>query len=471
MPLAIEVQLLTGTYEAGLGGQRAEWPPHPARLFCALVAQVRSDLETGALEWLERQGAPDVIAPEATASTLQAWVPTNAIAKRGGAALPARTNGMRTWPRALPKRHSYHVVWTDATPPPEVLEGLRALASRVSYVGRPAGMVLVRVSTNEPSAGEELRRFVPSADGPHLLRVPYPGYVDALGSAFEAGEAAEAVSRSHPFGQPGEEPPVASASVPGPYARLFTLGFPAGAGVAGWHAARVGVALRDAFLARLGAPGDTDPWPAFEPGDLTPIHGHGERIPPEERCAFLGLPFVGHPNATGDVIGAGIAIGRSLAPELRRALLQLLGLDRDEGPRIDAVRIPGPGVTLPLAPPDGRWSIEPGRWTRASKRWASVTPVVLDRWPKRWADVPEILRDGVVFAGYPEPVEIEVRRGSGVHGAPVFRPGDRKRRSGEPNRPWVHVVVTFSAPVEGPVLLGNMRFVGLGLCAPVDGNG
>ncbi len=171
------------------------------------------------------------------------------------------------------------------------------------------------------------------------------------------------------------------------------------------------------------------------------------------------------------MIGVGIAIGREVDPALRRALLQLLGLDRDEGPRLADLTVPEPGVTFPLAPPDGRWSLESARWTGPSRTWASVLPVVLDRWPKGWSDVPGIVRLGVRLAGYPEPERVEVLRGSPFAGAPLLRPADRKRRARDPDRPWVHVVVSFAEPVQGPVLLGHLRFLGLGLCAPIDSDG
>lgn len=63
--LAIEVELLTGRYAATAHNDRgrAEWPPHPARFFSALVAALHDhndvdQAEREALLWLELQGAP-----------------------------------------------------------------------------------------------------------------------------------------------------------------------------------------------------------------------------------------------------------------------------------------------------------------------------------------------------------------------------------------------------------------------------
>lgn len=65
--LAIEVELLTGRYAATEHNDRsrAEWPPHPARFFSALVAALHDrapvdDPERQALLWLEQQGAPQL---------------------------------------------------------------------------------------------------------------------------------------------------------------------------------------------------------------------------------------------------------------------------------------------------------------------------------------------------------------------------------------------------------------------------
>jgi CRISPR-associated protein Csb2 len=35
-------------------------------------------------------------------------------------------------------------------------------------------------------------------------------------------------------------------------------------------------------------------------------------------------------------------------------------------------------------------------------------------------------------------------------------------------RQLTHAVIQFAEPVEGPVLLGAGRFLGLGLCRPLD---
>ena len=64
---AIEVELLCGRYAATAHNDRnqAEWPPHPARFFSALVAVLHENepvdpVERDALLWLEQQPPPSL---------------------------------------------------------------------------------------------------------------------------------------------------------------------------------------------------------------------------------------------------------------------------------------------------------------------------------------------------------------------------------------------------------------------------
>ena len=82
---AIEVHFLTGRYVATSHNDRGagEWPPHPARLFSALVAawaepEEPDPEERKALEWLEGLGAPAIAASEAVPRrTVSHFVPVN----------------------------------------------------------------------------------------------------------------------------------------------------------------------------------------------------------------------------------------------------------------------------------------------------------------------------------------------------------------------------------------------------------
>lgn len=65
--LTVEVELLTGTYTATQFNDRSrpEWPPHPARLYSAMVAawadaDEPDEAEADALRWFEAQGDPAI---------------------------------------------------------------------------------------------------------------------------------------------------------------------------------------------------------------------------------------------------------------------------------------------------------------------------------------------------------------------------------------------------------------------------
>ena len=81
----IEVNFLTGRYVATFHNdrQRSEWPPHPARLFSALVAAwADADepdvTERDALKWLEDQRPPAISASDAVPrSVVSHFVPVN----------------------------------------------------------------------------------------------------------------------------------------------------------------------------------------------------------------------------------------------------------------------------------------------------------------------------------------------------------------------------------------------------------
>ncbi len=108
----------------------------------------------------------------------------------------------------------------------------------------------------------------------------------------------------------------------------------------------------------------------------------------------------------------------------------------------------------------------PATWTRPSKRWASVTPILLDRFPKRKGPtVEDILTAACVRAGLPEPT---ISHGpysvlSGVPAVPQFR---LRRKKEERPRWGVHAVLEFPIKIRGPILLGAGRYFGLGLLKP-----
>lgn len=94
--LALTLELLGGRYVATAYNDRnaVEWPPHPARLFSALVAtwadgapdSADGEAEIDALRWLEQQPAPDILASEhrAERTAVKVYVPVNDVSVVSG---------------------------------------------------------------------------------------------------------------------------------------------------------------------------------------------------------------------------------------------------------------------------------------------------------------------------------------------------------------------------------------------------
>jgi len=90
--LCVEVELLAGRYAATAHNDRsrAEWPPHPARFFSALVAALHDQEpvdthERAALLWLEQQEPPslDVSIHAGYRNVLDVFVPVNDVSLLG----------------------------------------------------------------------------------------------------------------------------------------------------------------------------------------------------------------------------------------------------------------------------------------------------------------------------------------------------------------------------------------------------
>jgi CRISPR-associated protein Csb2 len=203
-------------------------------------------------------------------------------------------------------------------------------------------------------------------------------------------------------------------------------------------AAYLGRALRRAVMSVLGdsAPGA--------------VHGHNGG----EHVGWLPLPDVGHRYAKGRIIGVGVALPKKM--DLKRCQQVLAGVNRIGNLHLPDGRIAKlspivPGEKIPVA-------LKDQTWIRPSTVWSTVTPVVLDRPPKQLIEkrLRCAMAQSLVFAGYPEPVEVEVSAFSKFQGAPpAFKVPAKK--------PRYHATVRFKEPIAGPVIAGRMRYFGVGL--------
>jgi CRISPR-associated protein Csb2 len=171
--LAIEVEYLMGrSYATDFrDDSMPEWPPHPDRLFEALVAAhhdtFSEDGENSVLRWLETLGAPQIAAGEmGNASSVVNFVPTNYNGKSGSPHPDQRGRQPRTFPVQSPSSPVVHFVWPEADADEATHDKLGSLLARVPSLGRACS--LVRMRLGEPS---DHPVWVPDPEGEEVLRV------------------------------------------------------------------------------------------------------------------------------------------------------------------------------------------------------------------------------------------------------------------------------------------------------------
>ncbi|MGQ0802455.1 MAG: type I-G CRISPR-associated protein Csb2 [Actinomycetota bacterium] len=461
--LTLRCTLLRQVFEGGAPDdpRTAEWPPSWMRLFSALVSVAEPEgADDDLLRRLESAALPEIHATPVHRSRRQAFVPTNKIQdETTHTNLPARTNGERIWARAIPRSPEVWYRWAELTLSDKESQRLRRLCRRVPYFGRSTSPAVVEVVGSDAPTGGWLEPLDDPTDAPRFalaatVRSPFPGALDALRAAydekFRLGETGDPweIGLGIEYGRIEARP---SATVfQGPYTTMVALRLE-GRRLDGRHTARVAHAVRRAVLSRAA-------------DHIAPLHGHhdGDIV----QIAFLGLVHVGHPQADGHLLGIGLALPE-LTPEHLRIVADALPAT-DETMPVTA----GPLGALKLhriSPLDATTAhgLQPDRWSSASRRWASVTPVVLDRFTGRHGDLADEIQRAALNAHLPEPAAIAVSRRSVIAGAPGFTPSDTLRRPGDRVIPYCHVVLQFREPVQGPIVLGSMRHYGLGHCVPL----
>lgn len=481
MALVFEVEFLAGFCAAATGpdNETAEWPIEGDRLFSALVASwgargCRPE-EAEALRWLERQSAPRVRASGWTQRSSETFFvpPNDARIERGKKAadvFPAlRKRQPRRFAVACPEEAVVRYSWREE-PEPTVLGALDRLARDTSYLGASRSLVRCRFQQGEEDDAEPVGRWV------------YPGRLDELVRRFE--------EKRRPL--PGVPVLVgrARAADPPPRAGVFAdrwLVFEHldGEMPALLASALVARTIRDAILSGYRREGLGDRIPEV-------VSGHAPDGGPARTAhlAIVPLAFVGFPFADGRVLGYALVPPRDsglLGDEtFRRVLRRLAPVDDERGHRVLTIATPagteaGRAFRIELAPRSegaGRRSLDPGLYTRPARRFASVTPIVLDRHLKergaaRIDEIAEQLRLACERIGLPRPSAVVPNRHSALEGAASVRlegaPAWTRWRLPDElaSRQLVHAVLDFAEPVRGPVLLGAGRFCGLGLMRPV----
>jgi CRISPR-associated protein Csb2 len=191
---------------------------------------------------------------------------------------------------------------------------------------------------------------------------------------------------------------------------------------------------------------------------LPVFHGHGDA----PHLAYVPLPFVGHEHADGHIMGIGIVLPRGVDQQSRLAVMQTLA-------KLKTLRFRDFGVwELKLRRPgDPARTLDPQTWSAPSRAWTTVTPILLDKFPKKKLLPEAILLESCQRTGLPEPEEVVVHEISAFPGVPWARDFEQREKPNMAKRASTHATFIFPRPVEGPFLLGAGRFFGLGVLRPV----
>ncbi len=558
---AIDVELLTGRYVATAFNDRdaPEWPPHPARVYSALVATWaiagQPDDERDALEWLAAQPPPTVYATPAFArSSVSVFVPVDDVhvvdppagardrlaaaecakatarddkerakairaidrarkqlaadtakkiavpnrlpAKRiaqARAVLPqSRRRQPRTFPSVTPIEPRFVLVW-NANPPDRVRSALQSLCERVVRIGHSSSFVRASVSDHD-SVPFGADPFVPDDGGSEVLRVPRPGQLQALVAAFEVHQEVEPRHLPCRFARYRHGARPVSADRPRSNLSSDWLVLARAGGDRLPITATPGLA--HAFRAALLAHAE-QPIPSF-------LSGHDADGAPTElpHLAFVPLPFVASKYADGQILGIALVPPRDAAPSALQSVARAIEAWEQEQRKAHPDLVDEDAPPLPLyigkrsAPAWQRAAIQfrrvpfglpakitlrPYTWSRPSRRWASATPIALDRNPgdlhdknpekraRAFANAEDIVRTACERNGLPPPLEVDVLRSAVLPGSE--KPSHFPRFPHNPQRTQrvlVHARILFAEAVEGPILLGAGRYLGLGLMRPLD---
>jgi CRISPR-associated protein Csb2 len=453
--LALEIDFLLGRYSATnfRDRDRPEWPPHPSRLFSALVAASNEgglgESARAALLWLENQPPPLISAGEAAGQTpVTVFVPVNDPARDY---LPGRLERQpRGFPSVIPHQPTVYFVWPQAEPDEPLLRLFGQIAERVTYLGNSRSPVRVQLCDNPPEP-----TWVPDDAGTETLRVPGRGRLEQLEWNFRNGlrpSAGAFQAYARLSAGPGELPPTGCD-----FGEMIVFRLGGSPRMEIETTLKLTDALRAAVLARAGEDGSAVP-------DL--LSGHGVH----PHMAYAALPFVSdrQRHADGHILGLAAMLPRRTEPGARRQALRALA-------KVDRLDVYGVGrlslERVTAQTPDPAFNLRMASWTGPASCWASATPVLLDQFPKKTSRAEEIISRSCRHAALPEPQEVRVSRYSPFYGVAPSGRFLKLRQATEPPRLSTHVNLTFGRPVRGPVLIGAGRYFGLGLMRPFRGTG
>lgn len=493
--LVLRVEYLTGACTATRHNDPSrstpEWPPHPDRLYSALVAAAAREgalphSSQQALRWLAEQEAPELHASEAFLRTAPAVpMPSNPhpdeIWQKKDPRLVQSSFDLRSLlpihrkkallplPSVIPEDPVVYFIWPQATPNGHH-DTLRALCHEVTYLGRSRSLVRVSLEEQAPPS-----THIPDLLGEIELRVPGKGRLAYLEEKYARDGGRPEPSPPHRYRK--VKPDVRTRRQHSNFTRFWIFQpAPDDPVLPVDVTLQVTRCLREAVLKQIHAEAcGCSRWktgvPRFEearecfskiPGSLS---GYAQDGGPLQavHTTYLALPFV-HPiqrHADGAIKGLAVLPQDEHLALLARALTRI----QEEG-----LPIPGSGYwRLAQVPADTPplLTLDTRTWSAASLIWTTVTPLVFDRFPKARGGEVDVVLESVRRVGLDPTsvVQVAIDQHSPLHGVPTSW---RFSLGGGQSKFVRHVTIEFDSLVSGPLILGQLRYFGLGLMRPLE---
>ena len=502
--------LITVRFHDGRFHGTGDGPPSPARLFQALVAGAGLSgplglPESKALEWLETREPPLIAAPAMVdGQSVKTYVPNNDLDAVGGD--PRCIGKIRTEKAISPRIFDVGIPMLYAWAFDEDDESehqalaISSLAERLYQFGRGVDMawawgeVLDHAEVDVRLSSHSGVVYRPSNGGSvSTLACPEAGSLASLLARHAANRwrfktEGDGKTAKRLFSQAPKPRFMHVAYESQPSRRVYELRDSTSEASFGvWPMARacgLVTCLRDGALAKLrqALPKQTSEVERVLVGRKADGADEG---PISSRVKILPLPSIGHQHADRGIrrVLVEVPAGGSLrADDVHWAFSGLNPSDPETGEVLDLILTPSADESML-----GHYGV--GDRVR-SRVWRTVTPAALSETARRrridptrvaaeakggaervaeQARAAEAVTQALRHAGVPARADvIRVQRepfeGNGER-VEAFAPGTRFAKE----RLW-HVEVTFSAAVAGPLVIGDGRFLGLGVMAPVKRN-
>lgn len=500
--------------------ERAEWPPHPGRVFMALAAahfQTGADpAEREALLWLEgseRGGeisAPRIAAPEAMQRAIvKHYVPVNDKAGPSKAVMQTlpvtRDRQDRTFARAWLDDDTVSLIWPDLEPPDPHRRALEQLCGKVTRIGHSSSLVQMWI------AGEDELiepNWLPDDDRAGLrLRIAGPGTLEYLEQEYNAMAAEDYTSlkvqsetandakarkaakqklrQEYDNRPPLQRRPqlalyqgyVRPESEPEGQAGHSTVFDP--------HFITLRLERQDSAYRALELSSILAVTTRWREAIISHSNDESERIRAllsghdaggkplkDPHLAFLPLAFVGHEHADGHLLGMGLALPADITRDERRAALRIIA-------QVKQLKLGPLGVwnVIPVTESSPPQSLRPDTWSAHPEgitHWSTVTPVSFDRHAKaknkadHQRELSGMIATSCERIGLPKPREVNITPVSAHLGTPPVHAFPKLKRKDGSDRRHSHAILVFDEPVCGPVLIGAGRFRGYGLLRPMS---